>query len=165
MSSCGLTRCLTAGFSLCSLFPVCFHRCQWRRLMPFGGLTGSMGAELWVFHRKTAVREITRGWKNVHTNPPVAAAGLGSRSKCGPQTRSTGMARTCWKCRIPGSTPDSLGQNLHINKAQDSYAHYCWRGPDAELLNFSLLIDGRVYFLTLISCIRYLHTRGYYTAI
>lgn len=49
-----------------------------------GGLTGSVGAELWVFHRKTAVKEMTCGWRNSHTNPPVTAVGLGSRSKCGP---------------------------------------------------------------------------------
>ena len=31
--------------------------------------------------------------------------------------------------------------------------------------NSSLLVDGIVYFLTLISSIRYLHTRGNHTAI
>lgn len=33
-----------------------------------GGLTTFVGAERWVFHRKTAVKEITHDWRNVHTN-------------------------------------------------------------------------------------------------
>lgn len=31
-------------------------------------LTVSVGAEHWVFHGKTAVKEITHDWRNVHTN-------------------------------------------------------------------------------------------------
>lgn len=34
-----------------------------------GGLTVAMGAERWVFHRKTCGKEMTHDCRNVHTNP------------------------------------------------------------------------------------------------
>lgn len=61
-----------------------------------GGLTMAVGAEHRIFHRKTAVKEITHDWRNVHTNssalfPQSLLPVWGPRSKCGLQTSSTGM--------------------------------------------------------------------------
>ena len=69
LNSCWLTRCLAAGFSL---FIACFQYvvtgAHVRRWCLQWGLAMSVGAEYWVFHRKTAVQEITHDRGNVHTN-------------------------------------------------------------------------------------------------
>lgn len=130
----------------------------------------SMGVELWVFSGNTAVKEITHGWRVCTPIPQPCSFShcrcFGVQIKVWPADPQHwhGLG-TCWKYRISGSTPYLLGQNLHFKEAQDSQAQYHLRSPDAELTNFCLLIDSRICFLTLISCIRYLHTRGNYTAI
>lgn len=90
----------------------------------------SVGAESWVFHRKTAVKEIAHDQRNVHTNSlalfiPLLLLVWGLDQSVGYRPKSSpGIAgETAWKCRISGSAPELLAQNLHFNKTQDPHAH------------------------------------------
>ena len=119
VNSCGPTRCLTAGFSL---FIACFQSVFTGASVGGWCLSGRLdqrwwGAEHWDLHRKTAVKEITRDCRNVHTNSSalffrslLLVWGL-DQSAAADQQRCRCL-RACWKARTSGSAPDLLDQNL-----------------------------------------------------
>lgn len=128
-----------------------------------GGLTVAVEAERWVFHRKTCVKEMTQdgSHQSLRLLPSAAATGLGSRSKCGPQTSGTGCpAGDSRRSPELGSRPDLLDQNLHFNETWDSFAHYSLRSPEAQTHEFLLADRWHGLLPFLISCLVYLHTGG-----
>ena len=130
----------------------------------------SVGAEYWVFHRKTAVQEITHDLRNVHTNSsalltPALLLLWGLDHSVGGW-----LAALAWL----GSWPETQKPRLSPRPSRSESAFLrdlgsmCTGHGEAQMQrtqNSSLLVDGIVYFLTLISSIRYLHTRENHTAI
>ena len=123
----------------------------------------SVRAEHWVFHRKTAVQEITHDRRNVHTNSSalfipslLLVWGLDQSMDCGPAALA-----------LPGSwletqnlrlCPRPTGSESAFQRDSGSMCTLQFEKPRRRALtNSSLLVDGTVYFLTSISGIRCLH--------